>query len=592
MENLDKLTELRCLYLSKNLIKRIEGLNSLTNLIILDLSYNHLTMLENLSCCPSLQTLNVSHNSLSTLESIEHLKECHSLNTLDLTNNRLEANEQFLELFTQIPALVALSVNGNEITKLSTFRKRMIAGMPKLGYLDRPIEEQEKLFAQAFITGGTDAETQARNEWKEKQHQKRVDEMNEFRRWQQEQQALRKQAKAEGREGPHHIREFTPEEQEERRKEAEKAAQEEKDLLAMGIDKIAAKYWTLDSSDKHKNKDILEIASSQLRADKEKAAARAASYDREEEEKEEPRVVELTDEEVQEEEIGSTAATAISSLPSPPKQQQQSFTKIAIDEEEEDSDDEEEKEEQQSVTLPPPPPTVVEETEEEKQQKREAEIAQQKEKERLLQEEKEQLEREQRVQDSFAIYKRQLEAKKKSQNSDESDLPASRGYSYSNTWHSAAATSTTDAQTNSPFKPLYWSEAMDLELAKQVKANIYDFEAISHCMIDMARKRKLDNVDVHRRPDLLTNEVCRLRWAELDANNWCVPAPGTTAADTLFRVNLTDDILQQTGGAQPSYEALSRMALNSKPNYLKVPTAFPSVHDDAGKEDEDLNQLD
>lgn len=86
-----------------------------------------------------------------------------------------------------------------EITKLSSFRKRLIVSMPKLGYLDRPIDVQERLFAQAFVSGGADAEAFARQEWKTQQAEKRVQEMQEFRSWQAEQQKLRDKARAEGR---------------------------------------------------------------------------------------------------------------------------------------------------------------------------------------------------------------------------------------------------------------------------------------------------------------------------------------------------------------------------------------------------------
>ena len=71
------MTQLRCLYLSKNLINKIEGLECLQQLIVLDLSNNHLTKLGNLSCCSSLETLNVSRNALADVESIEHVKGSH-----------------------------------------------------------------------------------------------------------------------------------------------------------------------------------------------------------------------------------------------------------------------------------------------------------------------------------------------------------------------------------------------------------------------------------------------------------------------------------------------------------------------------------
>lgn len=141
IENLDAMTELRCLYISKNLIQSISNLQSLQQLNILDLSYNRLSHLENLSCLPHLQTLNVCHNQLTNPASIAHLQECPSLNNIDITNNKLTDDEEFFQIFQSIPSLVSLSVNNNEIVRHSHFRKRMIASIAKLGYLDRPIDE-------------------------------------------------------------------------------------------------------------------------------------------------------------------------------------------------------------------------------------------------------------------------------------------------------------------------------------------------------------------------------------------------------------------------------------------------------------------
>ena len=184
IENLDPMIDLRCLYLSKNLISKIEGLEALQFLTILDLSNNRITKIENLSCCPILQTLNVSHNALSSVDSIAHLCECPLLNNVDLTNNHLEADENMFEVLSAIPALTALSINGNEITKLASFRKKMISKMPNLGYLDRPIDLQERTFAVAFITGGAEAESAARATWKLEAEQKRISDLNTFKEWQ------------------------------------------------------------------------------------------------------------------------------------------------------------------------------------------------------------------------------------------------------------------------------------------------------------------------------------------------------------------------------------------------------------------------
>ncbi len=550
IENLDTLTELRCLYLSKNLVQEIDGLSNLKHLTILDLSYNRLTHLTNLSCCPLLQTLNISHNSLATPESIEHLQECTALTTLDVTNNRLETNEAFFETIKQIPALVALSINGNEITKLPSFRKRMVANLPKLGYLDRPVEELERLCAVAFVKGGVEAENNARQEWREIQTQKRIKEMNDFKAWQAEQAAVRAKAREEGRSL---IKEFTPEEQEQRRLEAEAASQAEKEMVEMGIDKLAGKFWQVEGNPKYASQDPLEVAVEQLRREKNLSRAAAIAEAR------------ALAEEAEE----AAAKEAERAKNSPTKK----ATKIVIEEVDEEIQSSSvaaaAAEEEPAVESEP----VLSEEEIQKQMEEAEHIRVEVEAAALIarQEAEEHAAREQRVQDSFAIYKQQLQAKKQRAKDGEEEDEAKY---VSNTWHNALVDETTEVE-----RPLYWSEKMDLELAKQVKQHIYDFDAISESMVALAKQQYFDNKMVTDKPELLSNERCRVRWSELDANHWCVPAAGTTAQDTLFVNHITNELIERTGGVQPNFDTLAAMTSGSKPNYLKAPIAFPSVQD-------------
>lgn len=514
IENLDKLTELRCIYLSKNLINRISGLDQLSKLTILDLSYNRLTLLDNLACCPNLQTLNVAHNSLANAEAIDHLRQCPALTNLDITNNRLECDEAIMNVIQGMPALVTLSINGNEVTKLPTFRKRMIGNMPSLGYLDRPIDELERVVANAFLVGGVEAENVARTEWREVQNQKRIDQMNEFRNWQAEQQKIREQARAEGRSL---ITEFTPEEQEQRRLEAQAASEAERKIVELGVENVGKKFWQMEG--RAGNQDPLDAAIAAVEEENRKKTEAAKAQVEEEEE-----AVELSDVSPV---IEETAVEEVSA-----QVQELSVEDNAV-------------EESKNIEISA-----------EEIAAKEAEL------QRARQEAEDARQRELLVQDSLAIYKKQQQDKKKGIKNEE-EAPKS-------TWEIAMAVEEVE-------RPLYWSETMDLELAKQVKACVFDFDAISKIMTEKATEKKLDNSSVHKNPALLTNEVCRLRWAELDANQWCLPAPGTTAQDTVFRINLSDDLLQRTGGAQPSYDALASLATGAKPAYLKMPTAFPSV---------------
>jgi hypothetical protein len=237
IENLDNLLELKCLYLSKNLITTIDNLNSLSQLTILDLSYNRISKIENLSCCVSLQTLNLSHNQLTTYASIEHL----------------QGDEKILEVFTNIPKLKSLSINNNEVTKLSHFRKKLLSTVTQLGYLDRPIDEQEKIFAIAFMAGGSEAEMTARNLWRETQEKKRKYEAEQFKNWQRMNRKLVQNTKLE----------FTSQQILEKKLEVEKAVQEEKAILDIGIDKLATKFWNLCDSTHDQDK-VFDEATKQL----------------------------------------------------------------------------------------------------------------------------------------------------------------------------------------------------------------------------------------------------------------------------------------------------------------------------------------
>lgn len=184
--------------------------------------------------------------------------------------------------------------------------------------------------------------------------------------------------------------------------------------------------------------------------------------------------------------------------------------------------------------------------------------------------------RDERVAESFYIYKKQLEAQK----SGRAAIPPP---SKPSTWDTPAPV------VEQKERPLYWSEAMDMQLAKLVKACVFDFDAISTTMQQLAVKNALASLAVHNKPALLTNEACRLRWAQLDAEQWSTVAPNSSALDTEFKVCISSAVLGAGHGSQPSYEALASMAAGTVPAYLKVPTAFPSVQDQQGDADSDLD---
>lgn len=182
--------------------------------------------------------------------------------------------------------------------------------------------------------------------------------------------------------------------------------------------------------------------------------------------------------------------------------------------------------------------------------------------------------RDERVAESFHIYKKQLEAQKAGKVA----LPAP---SKPSTWDTPAVV-VPEAE-----RPLYWSESMDMHLAKLVKACVFDFDAISTTMQQLAEKNALSSTQAHKAPARLSNEACRLRWAQLDAEQWGTVAPNSSALDTQFKVCISSAVLGAGHGSQPSYDALASIAAGSAPTYLKVPTAFPSVQDTAA-DDSDM----
>eukprot|EP01036_Dinobryon_divergens_P002556 gene2556-3361_t len=140
-------------------------------------------------------------------------------------------------------SLTALSINGNPVTQSSGFRKHTIYSATKLGYLDRPIDQLERIAAIAFVEGGVEAEKAARDTWKENEKKKRTEEMATFRVWQEEQRQKRIN------DGPNRITmtEFTEEELQQRREEADRAATAERRMLDLGVDRIGKKYWQIES---------------------------------------------------------------------------------------------------------------------------------------------------------------------------------------------------------------------------------------------------------------------------------------------------------------------------------------------------------
>ncbi|XP_007443017.3 dynein assembly factor 1, axonemal, partial [Python bivittatus] len=189
IENLTAQTDLRCLYLQLNLIHRIENLEPLQKLDSLNLSNNYVKTIENLSCLKVLHTLQIAHNMLQTVEDVQHLQECPSISVLDLSHNKLD-DPHILDILETMPDLRVLNLMGNEvIKKIANYRRTLTIRLKQLTYLDdRPVFPKERACAEAWASGGREAEKKEKEMWESKERKKIQDSIDALT-------AVRKRAK-------------------------------------------------------------------------------------------------------------------------------------------------------------------------------------------------------------------------------------------------------------------------------------------------------------------------------------------------------------------------------------------------------------
>lgn len=641
IEGLETLIELRCLYLAKNLISAVEGLSTLRNLSIIDLSNNRITHLSGLSECPNLQTINLSKNSFSTAESLQHLTECKAVENVDLTNCNIPADETIFDVLTSVQWVMNLALNGNELTKLPHFRKKLITALPKLHYLDRPIEELERLRSAAFVDGGAEAEKACVEQHRAEKEAKRREETTIFRNWQKEH---REKAKAEkerklaeqalARERGEQVEDesdsvqssvtaLTAEEQAAYRADSiQRAKDAEKEMLDLGVDRIGKKYWELEALDKTKSADQLMRES--VEAVKQEDARQKA------EQAELNRHATLTAEEednadaalIEEMLVGPNSTEPVQeSEPVPPEEpqvprksaaeveleRQMKQYKFDIDGEDGVKDDD-----------------VLEDSTNTDKADEDAVVAEVDLDPGEDTPEMQQL-RQQRIDESLYIFNKQMELKKlKAHPSNTQGNLAP--HLKSSTWDQPAQKECTRREEpDVTAETLFWTETMDLALARHVKDCFFDFGLVSTKLIALQKRglfseqlnRYNPTVEFGANSDvgavekqsqmlslLLSGDACRLRWAELDANRWSVPGNGITSGGATLPQDVSEQVNHTvfvrptsiTGGghgSQPSFEQLAQQASGDRPGYLKKPMSFPSVRSNPNDvEDEDLDALD
>ncbi|PFH38115.1 hypothetical protein BESB_004560 [Besnoitia besnoiti] len=228
IENLDYCERLVTLDLSHNCIRKIAGLSCLPRLSNLKLAYNAFETLEDiagLTECPALTNLDISHNNIDFGPQDKRVSADSTLphSARSTTAARLHASsspqilhgspragarslagepecvcdadekatitdwlDDFFALMQRLSGLTCLYFHGNPvIRKLPYYRKRVVAALPGLRYLDdRPIKPVERAGSEAWVTGGRHAEAAAIKRIKETEQQQLSSDLEEFRRMQ------------------------------------------------------------------------------------------------------------------------------------------------------------------------------------------------------------------------------------------------------------------------------------------------------------------------------------------------------------------------------------------------------------------------
>lgn len=136
IENLERLFNLRILYLNRNKIKKTENLKNLSKLIILYLLNNQITKIENLDNLTMLRQLKLGSNQITKIENLEKLI---SITELSLSGNQITKIEN-LDTLTN---LIHLDLYENQIAKIENLN--ILANLSKVYLDDNQIAKIENL---------------------------------------------------------------------------------------------------------------------------------------------------------------------------------------------------------------------------------------------------------------------------------------------------------------------------------------------------------------------------------------------------------------------------------------------------------------
>lgn len=186
MEGLDHCDKMRSLYIQENCIRVMDGLDGMTDLRNLNMSDNMIERISGLSKLEKLDTLHIKNNRIGKggYEDLVGLLERPSLTCVDLSNNYIDDPQVLEEVFMKMPNIAVLYLQSNPvIKKIKNYRKRFIASLPSLKYLDdRPVFKDDRRYAEAFARGGLEAEREERKKYKQEEEDKHNKNMENFRK--------------------------------------------------------------------------------------------------------------------------------------------------------------------------------------------------------------------------------------------------------------------------------------------------------------------------------------------------------------------------------------------------------------------------
>ncbi|CAL4157962.1 unnamed protein product, partial [Meganyctiphanes norvegica] len=176
---LDHLQNLRSLHLHHNLLTSLNGVENLKSLVTLNVSYNNIKKIEFIDALPSLENLQMSHNRLQEVPDMEALRGCQKLLSLDISHNKIQG-PSLVQLLGGMPAVRVIQLMSNPVMRqVKAYRNTMIVTCKQLTYLDeRPVFPVDRAAADAWFSGGVEAERAKRREWADREHQKQRDCVN------------------------------------------------------------------------------------------------------------------------------------------------------------------------------------------------------------------------------------------------------------------------------------------------------------------------------------------------------------------------------------------------------------------------------